>query len=126
MAKRAAKKTQSPELSDVIIEALKDKKGKDITIISMTAIPNSFCDYFIIAHGTSRTQVEALVSAVERKVKTELGFFPKHTEGLQNAEWVLLDYFDTIVHIFNETAREYYRLEDLWADGSIKIIENEN
>lgn len=126
MAIRAAKKIQSPELSDVVIEALKDKKGKDITVICLTAIPNTFCDYFIIAHGTSSTQVEALVSAVERAVKTKLGVFPKHTEGLQNAEWVLLDYFDTVVHIFNQTAREYYRLEDLWADGTINVIENEN
>jgi ribosome-associated protein len=126
MAKRPPKKIIKPELTELIIDALKDKKGRDITIIDFKKISNTICDYFIIAHGTSGTQVETLVSAVERKVKTELGYFPKHVEGLQNAEWVLLDYFDVIVHIFNETTREFYRLEDLWADGDIIKLENEN
>jgi ribosome-associated protein len=125
MAKRATKKTTKPPLSEIIIEALKSKKGIDITIIDFRKKPNTICDYFIITHGTSGTQVETLASSVERSVKTELGFYPKHTEGLQNAEWVLLDYFDIIVHIFNETTREFYRLEDLWADGEITKLENE-
>ena len=125
MAKRPPKKIIQSELKDLIIDALKDKKGRDITIIDFKKTPNTICDYFIITHGTSSIQVEALTSAVERKVKTELGYFPKHIEGLQNAEWVLLDYFDVIVHIFNETTREFYRLEDLWADGDIIKLENE-
>ena len=116
MAKR--KKTEaSAMLAGIIIKALQEKKGVDIVKLDLSAMPNSITDYFIICNGSSRTQVDTLADGVMREVKTAVGGFPAHKEGMENCEWVLLDYFDVVVHIFNPEAREFYQLEKLWSDA---------
>jgi ribosome-associated protein len=122
------KKKTHPEdekLLEVIIESIKDKKGKKIVSIDLRQVDNSIFDYFIICHGTSTTHVSAISDNVEIKPKEELGIRPAHVEGAQNAQWVLIDYAGIIVHIFQEEQRDFYRLEDLWADGKTKIYEDE-
>ena len=119
------KKTKNPVdlLSEAITEALLDKKAKDPVILDFKKLGSSLCDSFIICHGTSRTQVEALADGVIRDVKKKTGLNAYHREGFENAEWILIDYGDIIVHIFQGNKREFYNLEQLWADAEIMKIE---
>jgi len=110
---------------DLIVEAIREKKGKRIVIIDLSGVEKAICDTFIICHGESTTQVGALADWVEEKVRTGIGEKPHHIEGLQNSQWVLLDYFDCMVHIFQEEQRFFFNLEELWADGQIRKLEDE-
>ena len=106
----------------LILEAIKEKKGHQIVSIDLSEVENSICDCFIICHGESVTQVGAITESIERKLKEEVLIKAHHVEGLQNCQWVLLDYFDTLVHVFQEEFREFYRLEELWADGKVTKV----
>lgn len=106
-----------------IVEGILDKKGIEIVDIDLSKIGNSICDNFIICHGASRRQVEAIAESIEKSVKENTGEKPWHKEGYQNSEWILLDYVDVVVHVFNEQMRKFYNLEGLWADAQIKSIE---
>lgn len=122
------KKKENPtdeKLLEVIIESIREKKGKKIVSIDLRKIENSIFDYFIICHGTSTTHVSAISDNIEIKPKELLGIKPAHVEGIQNSLWVLLDFSGVVVHIFLEEQRAFYRLEDLWADGKVKIYEDE-
>jgi ribosome-associated protein len=105
-----------------IIEGILEKKGHELVDLDLTAIQNSICDNFIICHGTSGRQVEAIAESIEKTVKEKTGEKPWHKEGYQNSEWILLDYIDVVVHVFNEQTRKFYNLEGLWADAKIKTI----
>lgn len=122
------KKKTFPEderLLEVIIEAIKEKKGKKIVSIDLRETGNPVFDFFVICHGTSTTQVSAIADNLEHKPREILGIRPSHTEGTQNAQWILIDYFGVVVHVFLEEQRWFYRLEDLWADGKIKSYEDD-
>jgi len=105
-----------------IIEGLLEKKGKEIVNIDLRKLAYAACDNFIICHGESGTQVKALAGSVEDKVEEKLAIKIRHREGLENASWILLDYGDIVVHIFLKEARDYYKLEDLWGDADITMI----
>ncbi|MBQ7550303.1 MAG: ribosome silencing factor [Bacteroidales bacterium] len=126
MAKRkvATKKTElfSGDISDLIVQALLEKKGEDITMIDLKKINHVYFDKFIICTGTSKTHVDTLSDYVQEVTKREAGVKPAFVEGIQNGEWVLLDYFDTIVHIFQPEIRNFYQLENLWSDADIKHL----
>lgn len=107
---------------ELIIEAIQEKKGHQIVSIDLTQVENSICECFIICHGESRTQVSAIVDSIEKKLKEESGIRAHHVEGLQNSQWVLMDFFDILVHVFQEEYRSFYRLEELWADGIVKTV----
>ena len=109
----------------LILEAIKEKKGKQIVSINLSKITNSISDYFVICHGDSTTQVDAIADEIEDKLKKEAGIRPHHVEGKDNSQWILLDYFDTLVHVFIEEKRAFFNLEELWADGEIENIEDE-
>lgn len=113
----------SEKLVDSIIKGIQEVKGKDIVSIDLRKFQNSVSDFFIICHGTSNTQVEAIADSVEKEVYTEMQEDPIHKEGYDNAEWILLDYFNVIVHVFQKEARDFYNLEKLWADADVKEIE---
>lgn len=108
-----------------ILEGIKRKKGKEIININLSEIQNSFCQNFIICHGESNTQVNAIAESVQDIVMEEQNQKVWHKEGLDNCHWVLLDYSDIVVHIFQKDFRDFYRLEDLWADATIDKIESE-
>jgi|SRR6056297_22769 len=112
------------ELVDAIIEGIHKKKGKDPVSLDLSNIENTFCSNFIVCHGDSSTHVEALADAVEENVRETLGLKAWHKEGLQNATWVLLDYAEVIVHIFQQEYRNFYNLEDLWADAKLTRYED--
>jgi ribosome-associated protein len=107
---------------ELILEAIREKKGHEIVSIDLSEVENSICDCFIICHGESVTQVGAITESIERKLKDEALIKAHHVEGLQNSQWVLLDYFDILVHVFQEEFRAFYRLEELWADGKVTKV----
>ena len=103
------------ELTKTIAKILDKKKALDIKAIKITDL-SIIADYFVIATGTSTTQVKSLADEVEYEL-TKLGLEPNKTEGYQSSTWVVLDYYDVIVHVFCGEQREFYSLERLWADG---------
>jgi ribosome-associated protein len=119
------KKTiNNDDLLTNIIKGIEEVKGNDIDILDLRAIDNSACDYFIICNGNSNTQVSAIVNSVQKTVSKELKDKPWHIEGMENAEWVLMDYVNIVVHVFQKQIREYYNIESLWGDAKITTIQN--
>jgi ribosome-associated protein len=112
-------------IEERIIESIREKKGRNIIKIDLTELNNSICEYFIISHGESNTQTRAIAQNIEDKVKKHLKQNTYHTEGYQNAQWILLDYNTVVVHIFQEQTRNYYKLEELWADGEVTVYPEE-
>ncbi|MBS3770734.1 MAG: ribosome silencing factor [Bacteroidales bacterium] len=111
-------------LLDKIIKGIQDKKGKEIVSLKIGKIENSICDYFVICHGTSSTHVDAIIDSIEQRVKKELNEKPYHKEGLDNLTWVLIDYASIIIHVFQKEYRDFYNLEDLWADATMYKYED--
>ena len=114
----------SIELADLIVDSIQDIKGKRIVQLDMRELDFAPASYFIICEGDSTTQVKAISDNIYRKVKEELGITPNHTEGLSDSKWILVDYFDTIVHVFYPETRSFYDLENLWSDASLKTFED--
>lgn len=106
---------QSKEMIKLAIEALEDKKAENINIIDIGDV-SSIADYFIIASGNSRNQVQALIDSVEEKLG-KAGFEKKQIEGYDSANWILMDYGDIIVHVFDQENRLFYDLEKVWTNG---------
>ncbi|MGB2115981.1 MAG: ribosome silencing factor [Flavobacteriaceae bacterium] len=117
------KQSNSDLLITTIISGIEDVKGKEITILDLREIENTVCNYFIICEGTSNTQVNAIVNSVQRKVSKSLKDNPWHIEGNDNAEWVLMDYVNVVVHVFQKHIRDYYDIEGLWGDAVTTTIE---
>lgn len=117
------KNTNPDQLISTVIAGIEDIKGKAITILDLRELENTVCDYFVICEGTSNTQVNALVNSIQKKVSKELKDNPWHVEGSDNAEWVLIDYVNVVVHVFQKHIREYYDIESLWGDAKITQIE---
>ena len=111
-------------LLETIIEGIQEVKGIDTAILDLKKIETAVCKYFVICSGTSNTHVSSITDSVKKIVSKEIQEKPWHIEGLNTSEWVLLDYSDIIVHVFQEQTREFYRLEDLWGDAKIRTIEN--
>jgi ribosome-associated protein len=109
-------------LSEIAVEGIQEKKGKDIVSLDLRNIKNAVTDYFIVCHGESRTQVEAIARSVEEEIFRKTGENPWHREGFENAEWILLDYINIVVHIFQQEKRDFYGIERLWADAEIKKL----
>lgn len=107
----------SRELAKIAIEAMEDKKAIDIKIIDIEKI-STLADYFIIASGSNRNQVQAMADAVDEKM-SRAGYEPKNVEGYRNANWILMDYGDLVIHIFDEENRLFYDLERIWRDGNL-------
>jgi len=120
----AIKETNTDALITAIIGGIEDVKGSEINILDLRDIENTVCDYFIVCEGNSNTQVNAIVSSVQKKVSKELKDKPWHIEGEDNAEWVLMDYVNVVVHIFQKHIREYYDIESLWGDAKTTKIES--
>lgn len=121
MARKIVKKG-SDLLADVIVHGIQEKKGEDIVTLNLKNLPNAVTDYFIICSGTSNTQVDAITDSIEKEVKDALGEKPISVEGKQNSEWILMDYVNVVVHVFQKDIRQFYNLEALWADAEIAKI----
>ena len=111
------------DLIDEIIFGIEDVKGVDINIMDLRNITNTVCEFFILCTGTSNTHVSAITNSVRKNVSKKLKEKPFSIEGLENQEWVLIDYIDVVVHIFQGDTREYYDIENLWGDAKITNVE---
>lgn len=109
----------SKKMAEIAIDALEDRKGEDIRVIDISEI-STLADYFIIAAGTNRNQVQALADNVQEKLG-RAGYISKNVEGYDSANWILIDFGDIIVHVFDSENRLFYDLERIWRDG--KLIE---
>ena len=107
-----------------IIESMQDKKARHIISMDMGKINTSVTDYFVICHAPSKTQVDAIYKNVIDMVQKDCGEKPFNREGYENSEWILIDYFDVVVHVFQEDVRKFYKLEDLWADAEIHYLKD--
>ena len=118
----AQKPANTDNLISVIIKGIDDVKGEDIQLLDLREIENTVCDYFIICSGNSNTQVNAISGSVQKTVSKELKDKPWHIEGQNNSEWVLMDYVNVVVHVFQKHVREFYDIESLWGDAKITAI----
>jgi ribosome-associated protein len=115
---------EAAQVTESIVKGLFEKKGEKVALIDLRSIENRICDYFVITDAPSTKQVDSLAWSVEDVVRKETGHKPYHIEGRENCIWILLDYGDILVHIFQQPYREFYNLESLYADGKITILED--
>ncbi|MCK0158437.1 ribosome silencing factor [Cellulophaga sp. F20128] len=118
------KKASADELIALILQGVEDVKGHDINLLDLRDIENTVCDYFIVCNGTSNTHVNAIVNSIQKTVSKAIHDKPWHIEGSENAEWVLLDYINVVVHVFQKQIRDFYDIEGLWGDAKITAIES--
>ena len=111
------KNEDTTSLLNEIIKGIEDMKGEDINKIDLRKIENSPCEYFVLCSGNSNTQVSSIVSSVNKSVSKILKEKPLHIEGLKIAEWVLIDYVNIVVHVFQKKTRKFYNIEELWGDA---------
>jgi ribosome-associated protein len=109
-------KNNRKELLKKICEVIEEKKGEQIVILDISQI-SSFADFFILCQGFNQRQNQAICDGIKERLKNEDHLLPNHIEGYREAEWILIDYLDCVVHIFLPEAREFYKLERLWNDG---------
>jgi ribosome-associated protein len=119
-------KDDSKKLLSVIIDGIKEKQGKEIVSLDLSKVENSITKYFVICHADSNTHVNTIADFIEVNVKKKLKEKVWHSEGHENAQWILLDYSNIVVHIFQKEFREYFNLEGLWADAPILNYSNES
>jgi ribosome-associated protein len=107
------------QLNHSIIEGIRDKKGKNIVQLDLRQLDDAPADFFIICEGDSNVHVKAISDSIYKKVKEEMATTPSHVEGSSNAKWVLMDYFNTVVHVFYPETRLFYEIENLWSDARV-------
>ena len=118
------RKSSADELIALILSGIEEVKGNDINLLDLRDIENTVCDYFIICNGTSNTHVNAIVGSIQKTVSKAIQDKPWHVEGSDNAEWVLMDYVNVVVHVFQKQVRQYYDIEGLWGDAKVTSVES--
>ena len=118
------RKASADELIALILQGVEEVKGQNINLLDLRDIENTVCDYFIVCNGTSNTHVNAIVGSIQKIVSKEIKDKPWHIEGEDNAEWVLMDYVNVVVHVFQKHIREFYDIEGLWGDAKFTTIES--
>lgn len=119
----AKKKTGTESLKKLVVDAILNKKGRHVVALDLRKIKDAAADYFVITHGDSSTQVKAIFNHVVEEAEKK-GIQPYHNEGGKNAEWIIVDFVDVVVHIFHRDKRDFYALEDLWSDAKqIKYLD---
>jgi ribosome-associated protein len=109
---------------ELIVEAIQDVKGFNIKTLNLRKLDKAICSYFIVAEGNSNTQVKAISESIEKKLREELNDRPWHVEGTDNSEWILMDYVDVVVHLFQPETRKFYDIDGLWSDAEVVEIPN--
>lgn len=117
-------KASADELISFILQGIEDVKGLEINLLDLRDIENTVCDYFVLCNGTSNTHVNAIVNSIQKTVSKGIQDKPWHVEGSDNAEWVLLDYVNVVVHVFQKQVREFYDIEGLWGDAKVTMVES--
>jgi len=124
-SKKIAPKSAVEELLACVVKGIEEKKGKNIQVFDLKNTGHAVCDYFVICNADSGTQTDAIAYSIEDEVKKATGESPWKSEGFENKEWILIDYVDVVVHIFQTSIRDFYQLEKLWADAHVTYIEEE-
>lgn len=119
MSKDKSNITESEILAKLAAQGMDNKKGLDIVLLDLRGLQSAPTNFFVICSGNVPSHVSAICDGVFETIKKATGYNPHKIEGYENAEWILMDYFDIVVHIFQKDKREHYRLEKLWADGVI-------
>lgn len=122
--KKDSSKEETTSLLDAIVLGMQEKKAKNITVINLDGLENRVCDYFVICDADSTTHVNAIADSLEETVMKKTGEKPYHSEGYQNAEWILIDYVNIVAHVFMRETREFYNIEGLWGDGETTYIKD--
>ncbi|MBP5241832.1 MAG: ribosome silencing factor [Bacteroidales bacterium] len=117
MKSQTNKNSESEMLAKVVAQAMSDKKATDIVILDLRQVAGAPSSFFVICTGNSPLHTDAIADAIHENVKKIFDINATSTEGYDTAEWILMDYFDVVAHVFVAKTREFYRLEDLWADG---------
>ncbi|MEY4384272.1 MAG: hypothetical protein RI995_1814 [Bacteroidota bacterium] len=112
----------SEELVQWVVKGMQEKKAQQIAILDLRGVANAFTDFFVICSGTSDTQIDAIADSVDHEVWKGMNLHPHVVEGKANREWILLDYYDIVVHVFQKDKREFFKLEDLWGDAKFTNI----
>jgi ribosome-associated protein len=115
---------ESTSISELVVFGIQEKKGNEIVRLDLRNIHSSVADYFVVCHAESSTQVKAIAQSVEDVVFKALKLEPWRKEGLQQSDWIILDYIDVVVHIFKTDKREFYGIEDLWGDAEMKSFKS--
>ncbi len=113
------------KMVSTIVEAIQDKKGKNIVSLDLTGFDGAICSHFVVCHADSTTQVDAISNGIEEAMQQKLGEKLWRVEGRQMALWVAMDYVDVVVHIFQSELRDFYKLEELWADAPLTKYDSE-
>ena len=121
----AKKLDQTNILLKHIVNVIKDAKGEEIVSLDLRKIESAICKYFIICTGTSSTHVNSIERKIKKTISQDLGEKTWHTEGNNVGEWVLMDYYDIIVHVFQEKTRKFYNIEDFWGDAKFTNYKEE-
>lgn len=116
---------ETDKILDSVIKGIQEKKGRHIVNLDLSNIEHAVCNNFVVCHGDSSRQVTAIADSVQEFVRKNTHEKPWHKEGEQNADWILLDYADVVVHIFREETRRFYNLEGLWADAKIAEVKEQ-
>ena len=111
------------EVLNAIVETMLEMKAKGVTSLDMRELHSAVTDYFVICHAQSKTQVNAIAEKIIDNVRNKLHVHLYHEEGFENSEWILLDYVDVVVHVFLQEKRDFFKLEELWADAEMKTYE---
>lgn len=111
-------------LNNLVIDSILDKKGEEIVLLDLTTVNDTIVDTFIICEADNITQVRAISNNIVQQVEEVAGVSPYSKEGFMQCEWVLIDYIDTVVHVFLKTKRQVYQLEELWHDATLHKIES--
>jgi ribosome-associated protein len=122
MAKKR-KGSNSEKLCDAIVKGMQEKKGIDILVMDLRKVKNAVADFFIICSGGSDKQLDAIAQSIDEEVYKSVKENPWHVEGKSNKEWMLLDYFDVVAHIFRKDRRDFFALEKLWGDAEMTEIQ---
>jgi len=122
---KAKKDISSEELSQIVVKGMQERKALNIVVMDMRQVKNAFTDFFVVCSGTSDTQIDAIADSVDKEVWEATSQNPRSMEGKANREWILVDYYDVIVHVFKKDRREFYKLEELWGDAEFTYIEEE-
>jgi ribosome-associated protein len=125
MAKSTLKtptKEASEELANWVVKGMQEKKAQEIVVMDLRGVHNAFTDFFVVCSGTSDTQIEAIADSVDKEV-WESGKIHVHAvEGKANREWILMDYYDVVVHVFLKDKRDFFKLEELWGDAKFSYL----
>ena len=118
-AKAQQRQSTTEVLNALIIDSIKDIKGKNILKLDLRGLDDAPTDFFIVCEGDSNTQVKAISDNIQKRLKKEASTFASHVEGERTAQWICLDYFYTVAHVFHQERRDFYELENLWSDAKV-------